>query len=262
MTHPRVLVLDIETSPIVGLVWALRDQNLSVDMIVKDWSILCYCAKWLGSDKVIREHTGGRGKSRVRDDKRLCRSLWALLDEADFVIAQNGKNFDLKMIDGRMLQHGMLPYSPVRVIDTLLASRRRFRHPSHKLAYQASRLTDTPKSTHKNFPGMELWTEVEKDNPRAWKEMLDYCEVDVRACEKVYMRQRPWIRSHPNMAVFVEDDEPRCPTCASDRLQSRGRETTQQGAYRRYHCQCCGAWPRGKIQQLHHTVRKSLLVSA
>jgi len=260
VTEARILTLDLETSPILGLVWGLRDQNLSTEQIVEDWSVLCYCAKWMDSDKILSGHTGGRGKGWVRDDRRILRELWELLDEADAVVAQNGKRFDMKMIDGRMVQHGMKPYSPVKVIDTLLASRDRFRFPTHKLAYQSRVLTDTPKSDHRKFPGWELWTEVLADNPAAWKEMLAYCEIDVRATEKVYLKQRPWIRRHPNLGVYAEDKNIRCVGCASDRLQSRGYETTHQGRFPRYQCQACGKWNRGKMQQLATNVRKNLLV--
>lgn len=261
MSEAKLLTLDLETSPIVGYVWGLREQNLSIDMIVEPWTVLCYCAKWLGSDKVISGHTGGRGAGWVRDDRRLMRELWSLLDEADAVVAQNGKSFDMKMLNGRMLQQGMKPYSPVRVIDTLLNSRDRFRFPSNKLAYLSRALTDTPKSTHKLFPGFELWTEVLADNPAAWKEMLAYCETDVRATEKVYLKQRPWIRRHPNLGAYAQDKNMRCTNCSSDKLQRRGYETTQQGQYARFQCNDCRAWSRGKTQQLSPAVRKNLLVS-
>lgn len=261
MTDPRILTLDLETSPILGYVWGVREQNLSPEQIVEDWSVLCFCAKWLDSDTIISGNIGGRGRGWVRDDRRLMRELWELLDEADAVIAQNGKKFDIKMINGRMIQHGLLPYSPVRVIDTLLNSRDRFRFPTHKLAYQSRVLTDTPKSDHRKFPGWELWIEVLADNPGAWAEMLAYCETDVRATEKVYLKQRPWIRRHPNLGAYVEDKNPRCTNCASDRLQRRGYDTTQQGRYPRFKCQGCGTWLRGKATQLSTEVRKNLLVN-
>jgi hypothetical protein len=259
---PRILTLDIETKPIKGYVWGIWEQNLSLDMIEEDWSILCYCAKWLDEPKVISDYTGGRGKAKVKDDRKLCLSLHALLDEADLVIAQNGKKFDLKKIDSRMYQHNINPYSPVRVIDTLVNSRSRFSHTSNKLEWQSKISGGTQKSKHKQFPGAELWLECMKDNPKAWKEMLAYCATDVIATEHVYIRQRPWIRKHPNIGAYIEDKDPRCTTCGSKHLQSRGSETTQQGKYARYHCQDCGAWPRGKLQQLAHNVRKNLLVGA
>lgn len=260
--NARVLTLDIETSPIVGYVWGLWEQNLSIDMIKEDWSILCYCAKWLGEPKIISDYTGGRGKSKVRDDRKLMIGLWDLLDEADIVIAQNGKRFDLKKIDARMIMQGHKPYSPVRIIDTLINARARFAFPSNKLAYQSRVLTDTPKSEHKKFPGFELWLECLEDNPAAWKEMLAYNATDVVATEKVYLKQRPWIRSHPNIGAYLEDKNFCCTNCGSKELQRRGYATTQQGRWPRYQCQDCGAWTRGKQQQLPHDVRKALLVGA
>lgn len=260
LTMPKILTLDLETAPIVGYVWGLREQNLSIDMIVEPWSVLCFCAKWIDSDDIISGNTGGRGKQNVRDDTALMRQLWDLLNEADIVIAQNGKAFDIKMLNGRMIQQGLKPYSPIRIIDTLLAARDRFRFPSNKLAFQSKVLTDTPKSEHKRFPGFELWTEVLADNPEAWDEMLAYCETDVRATEKVYHKQLPWIRRHPNLGAYLEDKNPRCTNCASDKLENDGYETTQQGKFDRLLCTSCGTWNRGKQQQLAHNVRKNLLV--
>jgi hypothetical protein len=259
---PRILTLDIETKPLICYTWGIWEQNPSIDMIAEDWSILCYCAKWLDEPKVISEHTGGRGKAKVKDDRRLLVSLHELLDEADIVIAQNGKRFDLKKIDARMIQNGHKPYSPVRVIDTLVNARSRFGFTSNKLEFQSRILTDTPKSKHKKFPGFELWLECMNDNPEAWEEMIRYCATDVLATEKVYIKQRPWIRSHPNIGAYVEDHEPRCTNCGSDDLQARGFAMTQQGRYARFHCQSCGGWCRGKTQKLPHEVRKNLLVGS
>ena len=68
---PRILTLDIETAPIEAYCWGIWEQNIGLDMIIRDWSILCFCAKWLDERSVIYEHTGGRGKAKVRDDKIL-----------------------------------------------------------------------------------------------------------------------------------------------------------------------------------------------
>jgi hypothetical protein len=259
---PRTLVIDIETAPIEAYVWGLFENNVALNQIKTEWSILSYAAKWLGSKKMIYDDTSGRGVRHVRNDKKLMRGLWDLLDEADIVVGQNHKKFDLKKIHARMIEHGLGPYSPIRTVDTTIEARRYFGFTSKKLAWMSDHLTDTPKDDHKAFPGFELWTECLADNPKAWREMKKYNVRDVEATEKVYLRLRPWMATHPNVGSYIEDKDARCPKCGSKNLQSRGYNFTQQGRYPRYQCQDCGGWGRGKQQQLHYTVRKAQLVGA
>ncbi|CAJ6797142.1 RNase H superfamily protein [Burkholderia pseudomallei] len=39
---PRILSLDIETSPILGYVWSLWKQNVSLNQIHSEWCILSF----------------------------------------------------------------------------------------------------------------------------------------------------------------------------------------------------------------------------
>lgn len=259
---PRYLVIDIETSPIEAYVWGLFDQNVGLNQIKTEWSILSFAAKWSDEKRVIYQDTGGRGQSKVRDDKKLVRAIAELLDEAETVVGQNHRKFDIKKINARMIEHGIDPYSPIRTVDTTIEARRYFGFTSKKLEWMSKHLTDTPKSEHKEFPGFELWTECLADNPKAWREMRKYNIRDVEATEKVYQRLLPWITSHPNCATYIEDKEPRCPKCGSDRLQVHRYIHTQQGKYTRYRCEACKGWARGKRQNLETAVRKNLLVGA
>jgi hypothetical protein len=257
---PRTLVIDIETSPIEAYVWQLFDQNVALNQIKTEWSILSYAAKWLDSPKVIYECTGGRGKKKVRDDRVLMKGLHELLDEAVIVVGQNHKKFDLKKIHARMIEHGYKPYSPIKTVDTTLEARKYFGFTSKKLEWMSKHLTVIPKDDHKEFPGFELWTECLADNPRAWRQMKRYNIRDVEATEAVYKRLLPWMATHPNAGAHIQDTEPRCPKCGSKDLQQRGYALTQQGSYPRWQCTDCGGWARGKTTTLHHEVRKNLLV--
>src|ERR1700761_5055614 len=178
---PRILVLDIETSPLESYTWGLFDQNVSLDQIKTEWSILSYAAKWVGKKEVFFNHTGGRGVAKVRDDRLLMGELWNILDAAEIVVVQNGVSFDLKKINARLSIHGYGPYSPVRTVDTLRVARKHFGYTSNKLAWLSKYLTPTKKSEHKKFPGMELWLECLKDNPKAWQEMRKYNIQDIVA---------------------------------------------------------------------------------
>lgn len=256
---PKILSLDIETSPIEGRVWGLFKQNVGLNQIVKDWNILSYCAKWLHSDEVVYRDL--RDCENIADDSELVRGLWKLLDEADIVIAQNGKRFDVPKINARFVALGLLPPSPYKVIDTLLMAKQQFGFTSKKLEYMTELLCTTKKRKHEKFPGMELWNQCLAGNPEAWEEMELYNIDDVRSMEELYLIMRPWYVGHPNVAIYFQDDEPkyRCPKCGSDHITQKGVTYTQTGEYERMHCGSCGGWSRGRYTRNTKGVRNVLL---
>jgi len=258
----KILTIDVETSPVEAYVWGLWDQNIPIDFIKTDWTIFSWAAKWLGKRAVLYKDTGGRGVDKVRDDKPILKGLRDLLDEADIVVAQNGKKFDVRKINARLIQHGISPPSPYRVVDTMLVARKYFAFTSQKLAWTAQLLTDTTKDKHKKFPGFELWQECLKNNAAAWAEMKKYNIKDVRATEKVYLKLRPWIENHPNLGVYQDSDKPVCPKCGSTHVVGHKKRFSvkQQGTYVQYQCSDCGGYCRGKVMQLPLGKRRSLLV--
>jgi hypothetical protein len=247
----NVLTLDIETAPLESYTWGIWEQNVGLEQIKTDSSILSVAAKWLDNPKVMYADTGGRGKRFVRNDKKILGGIWKLLDSADIVVAQNGKQFDLKRINARLIASGFPPYSPVRVVDTLSVAKQIFGFTSNKLA---------KKDEHKSFPGFQLWLECLNDNPKAWAEMKKYNIADVVATEELYLRLRPWMTNHPNMNVYVDDDEPVCPKCEGEDLIQRGYAYTQAGKYHRYQCNECYGWARGTQNLIPLSKRKGRIV--
>ncbi len=53
---PKVLVFDIETKPLLGYVWSIWEQNVSLNMINTDWSVLSWSAKWLDDPSALRHN--------------------------------------------------------------------------------------------------------------------------------------------------------------------------------------------------------------
>jgi predicted RNA-binding Zn-ribbon protein involved in translation (DUF1610 family) len=257
---PRIVTLDIETAPIESFHWGLWDQNIALNQIKVEWTILSFSAKWLGDKKVIYRDTGGRGVGKVRDDKALLLELWGILDEADIVVAQNGQQFDVKKINSRMLMSSMGPYSPIKIVDTMLVAKRHFAFTSNKLAWMSKHLTKAKKSEHKKFPGFELWTECLKDNKKAWAEMKAYNQIDVLATEELYLKMLPWIQGHPNVGAYSSNEEIVCPKCGSKDVQSRGLARTQAGVYARFQCKTCGGWARSR-QTVSTTAKRASLLS-
>lgn len=256
---PRIAFLDIETAPLQSYHWGLWDQNISLDQINVEWSILSFSWKWLGEKEISFEYTGGRGVGKVRDDSDLLKKLWALLDEADIIVTQNGKSFDQKKINARMVMAGMKPYSPVKHVDTKIIAKKHFAFTSNRLAWLSEFLAKTKKDDHKEFPGFELWIECLKDNPRAWRVMKKYNGIDIISLEDVYLTLRPWVEGHPNVAAYVSSEEILCPKCGSIDVQMRGSAYTQSGKYHRYQCKACGGWARSRYTLNSVGKRQALL---
>jgi predicted RNA-binding Zn-ribbon protein involved in translation (DUF1610 family) len=249
VNEPKILVLDIETSPLELHGWKLFDENFSLDQISKDWTILSFAAKWLRKKKIIYMDTGGRGKANVRNDRKLMRPLWSLLNEADIVVAQNGKKFDARKVNARLIRHGFPPPSPYRVVDTMLVSRKYFAFTSQKLKYTSEFLGVPPKDEHEEYPGFKLWSACLNDIPGAWRVMKRYNKQDIISTEYVYLKTRAWDNQHPNIGTFQSAEKHSCPHCGSANVIGRNgwREVKNQGVYKRFQCNDCKGWSRGKI---------------
>ena len=261
MSHgPKIVTLDIETSPIVAYVWSLFKVNIGLNQIVREWSIMSYCIKALGKKGVTYVDTSKMADPR--DDSELLVQLHADLSDVDIVVTQNGKAFDMKKINARFIAAGMLPLPPIKVIDTMLAAKEVAKFTSNRLEWLSKHLTDTPKYAHSEFPGMELWTECLNGNPKAWRVMKKYNCIDVPATEKLYLRLRPYMIGHPNVAAYYDDEHVRCPRCASVNMRPLEKKAlTQTGEYTRYQCADCGGFARSRYTQNSKAKRLSLLAN-
>ena len=257
---PKIVTLDIETSPITAYVWGLFKQNVGLNQIVQDWSIMSFAFKWLGHNRVY--YRDCRDKDNFRDDGELLNELWCVLDEADIVIAQNGRAFDVKKIQARFIQEGFAPTRPFKVVDTMEMAKQVARFTSNKQDWLSQILTDEAKEHHNEFPGMDLWVECLKGNQRAWRCMEKYNKQDVRGCEGMYLALRPFYEGHPNVAAYYDDDAMRCPRCGSLDLTEEDKPAlTQAGEYNRYRCGGCGGFARDRYTKNSKAKRRSLLAN-
>lgn len=252
---PRILILDIETFPNVAHVWRFYKENVGAKQVVEHATLASFAYKWLGGDAVYYsdiEH---------QSEKKLLKELINVLDAADIVIAHNGAKFDLPTIQGRAMVAGLKPPSPYKIIDTLLVAKYEFNFPANSLEYLSIILECAPKGGHKKFPGFELWEQCMRGNPEAWAEMKVYNKQDVTTLEEVYNKMKPWMRRHPNVAVYEEPDGIMCPKCGSKHIQSRGYVTTNVGKYRKFQCQTCGGWSRTRYSEYPAEKRHALLTN-
>lgn len=248
----RLLFLDIETAPHLVYAWGLFDQTIGINQIVDPGYTLCWAAKWEGQRKIHFASVQHQGF------KKMIRQMYDLLNQADAVVHYNGKKFDIPMLNTEFLNLGLIPPDDYYEIDLLRTARARFRFASNKLDYVAQHLEIGSKTQHK---GMELWRDCMAGDKKAWKVMERYNRQDVNLLEPLYRKLLPWIKNHPNRALFDAKvvERPVCRNCGSSNIRKNGVRTTTSMVYQRWRCNDCGATMRGR-RAIEPGDRKNVLV--
>ena len=254
---PKILILDLESLPILAYTWGVWDQNVSMDQIKKDWCVLSWAAKWLYSTETMGDILTPT-EAEMRDDKRIMQGLWNVVDKADVVIAHNAKNFDIKKMNARFIVNKIKPPRFFRVIDTLQVARGQFGFTMNKLDY-INKILGLEQKIKTEF---KLWSDCDEGDPVALKKMMEYNIRDVVCLEEAYLILRPWIKSHPNIGLLMDENIEVCATCGSRYITWDGNYYyTIVGKYSTYRCDDCGAVGRSRITALSLGKRQSLLTS-
>lgn len=229
-SDPRILTLDIETSPNIVYAWGIWNQNIATSQLIEPSRVLCFAAKWLDRKRVefYSEQDG-------RDE--MLRAAWSMIDEADVIVGYNHVKFDLPHLHREFLLAGMPPPSPVHNIDLLKVNRQRFNFVSNKLGYVVDQLG----LEHKiDTGGQELWNKVLKGDERAWKKFRKYNMQDVVITEQLFMALSPWINM-PHKGMW-SGNMMGCYSCDSTDLIAAGFIYSKAIAYPKMRCADCGAW--------------------
>ena len=238
---PRIILLDIETSPNLGYSWGKFEQN--VLRFDKEWELLSFAYKVLGAP-ASKTICHARCDYTDKTDYRLVCQAAAVMDGADVIIGHNIDRFDNKKLRAKFVEHGLAPPKPYKTIDTLKIARSQFAFNSNSL----NDLAFTLKLGRKvQTGGIELWFGCMANDPKAWKKMIAYNKHDVVLLEKVYNHLRTWYPNHPNLTLY-SDDGIGCPVCRSLKFQRRGTQVLQQRVAQRYQCQACGHWFHRKVK--------------
>lgn len=231
---PRILLLDLETTPNLAYVWGLFNQTISIKQIVESTEVICFGARWYGDQTVEIRSVHKDGK------KKMLERIWELMDEADAIAGWNTKGFDVKHLNREFVENGMLPPSPHLDIDLMLKSKAVFRFPSNKLDYFVQKLGIGKKVQHEGF---DLWVKCIAGDEEAWERMYEYQKQDVDLLVDVYEKLQPWIKNHPNHGLFNGKDVC-CTNCGSENIQRRGFAYTGAGKFQRFQCNDCGRWSK------------------
>ena len=240
---PKILIFDIETAPMRDYVWSRWNQNISLDATISEWYMLAWSAKWLYSNDVMGEVLTSE-EAISEDDNRIVKILWNLIDEADIVIAHNGKKADIPWINTRFILNGLNPPSPYYIIDTCDIAKKQFGFSSNKLDALAGYFG----IPHKLKTDFQLWKDCVDGDEKALGYMLEYNKMDTKILEEVYLRLRPWIKGHPNCGNMIDSEIPVCSACGSEDLEELVGQYyyTTIAKYKLYRCKECGAITRGR----------------
>ena len=254
---PRILVFDIETKPLKVWAWGTFDQNIGLDMIIEDQSILSFAAKFIGNDHIFYQDLSQN--TDYTKDEALVTAMFELLNQADIIIGQNSDQFDIKKLNAKFEEYALGQPTPYKSIDTLKIMRKHLGLTSKKLSFATDKYNKKYKKLkHEKFPGMSLWLECLKGNQSAWECLKEYNIWDCLATEELYLDHlRKWDKSI-NYGVFTSVSNC-CPNCGSESLKELEFNYSKIGIFQNYQCIECHTISSSKHNELSQAQKKNLL---
>jgi len=284
----KILLFDIETAPMEVWSWGIRDQFLQHFQIKEEWFVISWAAKWLFNGEIMSDCVTP-SESLAKDDMRILKGIHDLFEQANIVVAHNASKFDVRKLNYRFITHGYFKPSPYSVVDTLRQAQKHFAASSHKLDH----LTKTFGLSQKEDTTFELWDncvsskdliketvrymdgtqksfyqlserfrEVKFNIQKNLDYMLKYNKSDVVALEGLYLFLRPWMTSHPNVAMLMGIEGEACANCGSVELDWSIKEyPTPAGSFKAARCMDCGAIVRTRFSSVSKKVRATSTVS-
>ncbi len=255
---PRILLFDIETSPLKAAVFQKQvwRANITAEHVLSEWFMLSWSAKWLDSTTTLSDRLKSR-EALAENDKRIVKSLWVLLDEADIVITHNGDRFDIPNMNTRFIVHNMKPTRSYRTIDTNNVAKKQFGFTHNSLNGLAKVFGFNPKM----HTDLQLWKDCIDGKETALMYMEKYNRYDVELLEAVYLKLRSFINRHPNVGLYTENENPVCPKCGSVEMKSSGFYYTSVSKFETLTCQECGSLARRRQNMYPKELRKNLLTT-
>jgi len=257
--NPNILLLDIETSLMQFFGWAPGKQWVGPEQIVQDWHMLGWAAKWLFEVETYSEILTVK-EAKEHTDKRITESLWKFMDKADIIIAHNALGFDIPKIMNRVISHGLPPITPYQIIDTLKNARSSAIFSSNKQDELCKKFGLRRKVEHE---GYKLWIKCFYGDGEALKTMQEYNEGDVLGLEDLYLYMRPYYRSHPNIALYMDNKNDSCYKCGSENIKWLYEENgdpkcyyTNVNKFHTYRCTECNSIGRSRHSILNKEQKK------
>lgn len=245
MNEPKIIIFDLETLPNLKealKVWPKLSDYPGLTLKATITSIICAGWKILGDKKVhcINAWDFKAWGTDVNNDYDLCVAMSKVLEDADCVVTHNGKGFDFKYFQTRLLINRLPLLPKIHHVDTKNIAKSNLFLFNNRLQTLAEFLVNESKLQHS---GWDMWVQVHGRDPKAMNLMEKYCKQDVNVLEKVLQVLRPLVKL-PNYNAYLPGQTFVCPNCQSTRIQKRGTRMVGLSIYTRYWCRDCDSWSR------------------
>ena len=245
---PKILIYDIETSPLQAWIWRPGDQVVRHGQLVKgefdNYNIICIAYAWLSGGPVKELHWD----KKTHSSKKMIEEFDKIIRSADHSIGKNSDRFDVKMINTQRLLHN-LPPMPEWLgsgDDLEKQMRKYFSLPSQSLDYISNMLGLGGKMKME----MQDWIDIVTRAPNADKQlakMIKYGKKDVSDTRAIIKKVWPHVKPKLNMSVFTGAFV--CKLCGSNNLHQDGFTRRTTGDYPKFHCRSHDGYA-GRVNKL------------
>ena len=186
----EVLFIDTETSPSKFWGWGTGEQYVDAKMLVTGTETRLITAQYKRAlvDKETKyfvwDYKNGRG-----DDTKVVKRITEVINNADIIIGQNIKAFDLKVLQERAKMLRLPPINVDFMMDTLTSSRSSFKSMSHRLDYRSKQYGLGGKI------GMEMqdWIDIVEGRVSPEEKMVPYGLKDCDDNETIFWNDLPYL---------------------------------------------------------------------
>ena len=218
---PNIYIIDIETSPAMALFYGSIYEPVIVK-IVDTMQILSIAIRKHGEKKTkyfAQNELPGYKKGKL-NDKKLLEIISEQLKDADYIIAHNGDQFDIKIIKERAMFHKLPPFPDIPTFDTKKLIKTTSKLPSNKLQHVTEFFNNGGKIQHS---GADLFIGCMNGDEKAWALNKKYNIHDVDITYKDFIAMLPYVKLNNAQKAFGDGIKCKNPLCLSWKVQSRGK---------------------------------------
>ena len=147
--------------------------------------LLCACFKFSDDDEIVTVRCPS-----FRDEPRALQEISDLWDSSDVVATWNGKRFDVRFVNARLMAHHMKPLESQKMHKDLM-------YEYKKLGFLGARLETASENLKlkaaKYRVDAEKWIQAAENTPEALEEIIHHCELDVLLTEEIFIRLMPLV---------------------------------------------------------------------
>lgn len=240
-TKPTIIVFDEETSPQLGYYFgSIHETNILKTILYETIICISYWDSVTGKVKNLAQWDFPDWKKGVWNDKSLVKKFREIIIRYDIIAGQNSDQFDIKLLNSRLIFHGLDPIPEVKTFDTKKIAKSKLKLPSYSLDVMANYFGLDGKYHHS---GLDMWFDSRDGVKSAQREMVHYCNVDVMKTKEVLLKLLPFAKMSSTYLRMNEVDI-NCsnPLCLSKNLVKHKKRKVLNGWKWQYQCMDCGSY--------------------